>query len=142
MRRKLIEQVIEKPCFLQKMSAGTTTAHVSSVIDREGYLSARIAGQAVSMTVADTQEFDIYVYDADAITGTFTVFSSATATIAIQPSYSASETGASSWDGVDVDLIGADRYIKVYATVTGATTVTAILSVACLLGDGVIEPAV
>jgi hypothetical protein len=141
MRRKLIEQVIEKPCFLQKMSAGTTTAHVSSIIDREGYLSARIAGQAVSMTIADTQEFDIYVYDGDCSTGTFTVFSSATATIAIQPSYSASETGASSWDGVDVDLIGADRYIKIYATVTGATTVTAMLSVACILGDGVIEPA-
>jgi len=141
MRRKLIEQVIEKPCFLDVFSAGNTADLTGSVIDRKGFLSAYVACQARSMTIADTQEFNIYVYDADATTGTFTVYNSATSTVAIQPSYSASETGASSYDGFAVDLVGADRYIRVYCTVTGATTVTAVVSASLILGDAVNEPA-
>jgi len=144
MRRKLIEQLHTPPCLLTKLPAGLTTAVVSTIIDRDGYLSARLAGQCMTMTVADTntQNITVHVYDSDCVTGTFTIFDSANATFGITGTYSASETGADSFDGVDVDLLGADRYIRVYLSVTGATTVTAMVSVTCILGDAITEPAV
>jgi hypothetical protein len=136
MRRKLIEQVIEKACLCQKFSAGNTATATSDSVDREGYLSARIIGQTKSLTIADTQAFTFYVYDSSD-NSTFAIYDSANATDTIAVGVTTGiETG-----GFDVDLIGANRYIKVYAAVTGATTVTAFLTAACILGDGVNEPA-
>jgi len=137
MRRKLIEQVIERACHIEFWSAGDTSQITSTAIDRQGFLSAHIVGQALSQTIANTQDFTFYVYDSDASTGTFSIYMSAVATFTVAPASSAVTTA----DGIDVDLSGADRYLKVYISVTGATTVTALVSAACILGDAVIEPA-
>jgi len=139
MRRKLIEQVIEAKnssnySMIETMSAGNTSAHASASFDREGYLSARIACQAKGNTGADTQEFTFYVYDSSD-NSTYAIYDSANATVSIAPGSSAVI------DGFDVDLAGAKKYIKVYATVTGATTIAATVSAACILGDAVEEPA-
>jgi len=136
MRRKLIEQVIEKACLCQKFSAGNTATATSDSVDREGYLSARIIGQTKSLTIGDTQAFTFYVYDSSD-NSTFAIYDSANATFTMTPASSASVSAS----GTDVDLAGANRYIKVYCSVTGATTVTAIVTVACILGDGIEEPA-
>ena len=136
MRRKLIEQVIDKACLLVSYSAGNTATATGMSIDREGYLSARIAAQCVGDTGADTQTFTLYVYDSSD-NSTFAIYDSANATDTIAVGVTTGiETG-----GFDVDLVGANRYIKVYGVVTGATTVTAFLTAACILGDGVNEPA-
>jgi hypothetical protein len=134
MRRKLIEQVIGKAGTIQSFSAAATTAHTSASIDREGYLSAYVACQALGGTGTDTQEFNFYVYDSSD-NSTFAIYDSANATGALAP------TGTTaSLTGFNVDLVGANRYIKVYATVTGATTITATISACVILGDGVNEP--
>jgi len=136
MRRKLIEQVIEKACLLVSYSAGNTATATGMSIDRETYLSARISGQCVGDTGADTQTFTLYVYDSSD-NSTFAIYDSANATDTIAVGVTTGIETA----GFDVDLSGAHRYIKVYAVVTGATTVTAFLTANCILGDGVEEPA-
>jgi hypothetical protein len=136
MRRKLIEQVIYKGALITAVSAGRTTALNTTTIDREGYLSAYVVGQAKGGTGADTQEFSFYVYDSSD-NSTFAIYDSANATSTVVPSLTTATA-----TGFAVDLAGANRYIQVYATVTGATTITATISVACILGDGVVEPAV
>ncbi len=136
MRRKLIEQVIEKACLLDNYSAANTAALTGMSIDREGYLSARISGQCVGFTGADTQTFTLYVYDSSD-NSTFAIYDSANATDTLAVGVSTGIETA----GFDVDLAGANRYIKIYATVTGATTITAMVTVNCILGDAVEEPA-
>lgn len=136
MRRKLIEQVIDKACLLVSYSAAYTADATGNSIDRDGYLSARIACQCVGDTGADTQEFTFYVYDSSD-NSTFAVHDSANATDSIAVGVATGIETA----GFDVDLAGAKRYIKVYATVTGATTVTAFLTASCILGDAIEEPA-
>ena len=135
MRRKLIEQVIESACMIDTMSAAATTAHVSSSIDREGFLSAYFVCQTKTSTGNDTASpITFYVYDSSD-NSTFAVHESAVSTVTMN--YSTSVTA----DGFNIDLAGAKRYIKAYATVTGATTISATITVACILGDAVEEPA-
>lgn len=135
MRRKLIEQVIYSGAFIKSISAGATTAVASTSIDREGYLSAYIVGQALGGTGADTQEFTFYVYDSSD-NSTFAIYDSANATESVAPSLT-----TATCTGFNVDLAGANRYIRMYTTVTGATTITATVSMVCILGDGINEPA-
>ena len=136
MRRKLIEQVIYKGALIKSISAGATTAHASTSIDRDGFLSAYVIGQALGGTGADTQEYTFYVYDSSD-NSTFAVYDSANATESVAPSLTTATA-----TGFAVDLAGASRYIRVYATVTGATTITATVSAAVILGDAVVEPCV
>lgn len=135
MRRKLIEQVVYKGAFIKTISAAATTAHASTSIDRKGYLSAYVVGQAIGGTGADTQVFNLYVYDSSD-NSTFAIYDSANATSTVAPSLTTATATA-----FDVDLAGANRYIRIYATVTGATTITATVSLSCILGDAVNEPA-
>lgn len=135
MRRKLIEQVLYAGAFIKTISAGATTAHASTSIDREGYLSAYVVGQALGGTGADTQTYAFYVYDSSD-NSTFAIHDSANATSTVAPSLTTATATAFS-----VNLAGAKRYIRMYATVTGATTITATVSLTCILGDAVTEPA-
>ena len=135
MRRKLIEQVVYSGAFIKSVSAGRTTALESTSIDREGFLSAYIVAQALGGTGADTQDFDFYVYDSSD-NSTFAIFDSANATSAVAPSLTTATA-----TGFAVDLAGANRYIRMYAQVTGATTITATVTMTCILGDAVNEPA-
>jgi hypothetical protein len=136
MRRKLTEQVVYDGAFIQSFSAASTTAHVSTSIDRTGFLSAYVVGQAIGGTGADTQNFTFYVYDSSD-NSTFAVYDSANATSTVVPSLTTATATA-----FNVDLAGANQYIRVYATVTGATTITATVTVAVILGDADTEPAV
>ncbi|MDD5016539.1 MAG: hypothetical protein PHO15_00390 [Eubacteriales bacterium] len=136
MRRKLIEQVVYKGAMIQSFAATSSTAHVTTTVDRLGYLSAYVVAQAIGGTGADTQEFNFYVYDSSD-NSTFAIYDSANATSSLAPSLT-----TASATGFNVDLAGANRYFRVYATVTGATTITATVSVAVILGDAAIEPAV
>ena len=135
MRRKLIEQVVYSGAFIKTISAAATSAHASTSIDREGFLSAYIVGQALGGTGADTQEFDLYIYDSSD-NSTFAIFDSANATSAVVPSLTTATATAFA-----VNLAGAKRYIRMYAQVTGATTITATVTMTCILGDAVNEPA-
>ncbi len=133
MRRKLIEQVKEKACMITTISAAATTAHASSSIDREGYLSAYVVTQCKA-TAADTAAITFYVYDSSD-NSTFAIYDSANATCSMNA------TAAVTANGFNVDLAGANRYIKVYATPAEATNTTATVTVAVILGDAVEEPA-
>ena len=116
-------------------SAGRTTALNTTSIDREGYLSAYVVGQAKGGTGSDTQAFSFYVYDSSD-NSTFAIYDSANATSTVVP------TGTTATaTGFNVDLAGANRYIQIYTTVTGATTITATVTVSVVLGDAQIEPA-
>jgi len=134
MRRKLIEQVIEKACMLTTITGSSTTSNISSAVDREGYLSAHIAVQ-LKATAGDTTNITVQVYDSTESTGTYTIYESANATVTVKATSSVTASG------FDVDLAGADRYIKVYATASSAVCTTTITAV-CILGDAVTEPAV
>lgn len=135
-RRKLIEQVVHKGAFIKSFSAAATSAVVSTSIDRKGYLSAYVIGQALGGSGSDTQVFNFYVYDSSD-NSTFAIHNSAS-TSSVAPSVT-----TASVTGFNVDLAGANRYIRLYATVTGATTITATVSMSCVLGDrtSVDEPA-
>jgi len=135
MRRKLIEQVVYKGAMIKVVSGGATTSVATTSIDRKGYLSAYVVGEALGGTGADTQTFTFYVYDSSD-NSTFAIYDSANATSTVAPSLTTATA-----TGFDVVLEGANRYIRIYATVTGATTITATVSVACILGDAVTEPA-
>lgn len=133
MKRKLIEQVIGKATMITTISAAATSAHASSSIDREGFLSAYVVGQ-ISATAADTAAVSFYVYDSSD-NSTFAVHDSANATISVNA------TAVVTAGVFNVDLAGAKRYIKVYAVPDEATNTTASVTAACILGDAVEEPA-
>jgi len=133
MKRKLIEQVIGKATMIATISAAATTAHTSSSIDREGYLSAHVIGQSKA-SAGDTATITFHVYDSSD-NSTFAIHDSANATVTL--AISAAVTAST----FDVDLAGAKRYVKVYATPTAAISVTATITAALILGDGQIEPA-
>jgi len=134
MRRKLIEQVVDKACMLVTITGSATSAVMSSAIDREGYLSARVVIQGKA-TAGDTAIITITVYDSTDGTGTYTIYDSANATTTYNVTSSVTSKG------FDVDLAGADRYIKIYATPASAVCTTTFTAV-CILGDAVTEPAV
>lgn len=132
MKKKLIEQVIGKSTMITTISAGATSAHVSSSIDREGFLSAYVFAQ-LSASAGDTAIITFYVYDSSD-NSTFAIHDSANATT----NFSASAAVTSS--GFDVDLAGAKRYIKIYA-IPDTIVITSSVTAACILGDAVEEPA-
>lgn len=142
-RSKLIEQVVKKTCSVEIMSAGATTAHTSAIIDRLGFNTAYFVQQQRAFTASLTSEKTVFtLYEGDAATATFTIVDSATNTMYTIPNSSASLTAVSCVNALTVNLCGFDRYIQVYLTATGATTITSIVTVACILGDAETEPAV
>lgn len=136
MKKKLTEQVLGVATMVDYMSAASTTAHTSSSIDREGYLSAYVVCQVSSKTSDTTSPIDFYIYDSSD-NSTFAVYDSANATVSLT-----AISTSSTMKAFTVDLSGAHRYIMIYATVTGVTTVTSVISASVILGDGVIEPSV
>jgi hypothetical protein len=140
-RRKLIEQIVSRNVIDglgQRFSAGATTAHVSLPVDRRGFLSAMVIGTAFSLSVADTQPFTFVIQDSNLTdAATFSAFGTATYSGYISAGTTSTDGTV---DGFIIDLAGAERYIRVSMTATGATTVTAVVTSAIILGDGVIEP--
>ena len=142
-RSKMIEQVIYRPCIMDYISAGATSAHVSAAISRDGFNTAYFVQQQRALTVGATSELTVFtLYEADCSTGTFTVVDSATYTMNTIPISSASVTATSGHADLMVNLTGLDKYIKVYLTPTGAQTSTSMVTVTCTFGDAVTEPAV
>ena len=136
MKKKLTEQVLGTATLVDYMSAASTTAHVSSSIDREGYLSAYVVCQASSKTSDSTDSINFYIYDSSD-DSTFAIYDSANSTVTIT-----SISTSSTMKAFSSDLSGAHRYIKIYATVSALTTITSVISASVILGDGVIEPSV
>jgi hypothetical protein len=138
-RRKLIEQVIGKSTMWVTLSAGSTSAQASGTIDRKGYLSAHVVGYGRA-TAADTAAVSFYVYDSSD-NSTFAIYDSANATDSFNAS--STVTSAANVAEFDVDLAGASRYLRIYATPAEATNTTAIYTCAVVLGDrtSVDEPA-
>jgi hypothetical protein len=138
-RRKLIEQVIGKYAFNgEALSAGSTSAHVSSVLDRRGYSSMYLFAEHFGATGQLTsQTTTIVVYDDNSSAGlTVSAYNTAAYSITLN-AVSGTSTGA-----LFVDLAGAERYLKIYATSSGALSNTVTLSIAPILGDAVTEPAI
>ena len=139
-RRKLIEQVITRTTGLgQRFSAGATTAHVSAVVDRRGFWSAHVIGTTFSLSTAETMPYVFTLKHSDLTdAATFSAFNTAT--------FSVTVTGALSTDATlsskSIDLLGASRYLQVTVSTSAATTITAIVTSAIVLGDGVNEPSV
>jgi 2-keto-3-deoxy-6-phosphogluconate aldolase len=157
MRRKLIEQVVKRYALVTSISAGATTAHVSAgagtgVIDRKGFLSAYFVQMHATETAGLTTDSTVFtLYQCATRSGSFTAVNTGTWTMQTYPAQSAGGTAATTAaqlivdgqivDDLYVDLSECERYLKVYLTPTGATTVTAMVSVTCVLGDAVNEPA-
>ena len=157
MRRKLIEQVVKRYGLVTSISAGATTAHVSAgagtgVIDRQGFLSAYFVQMHATETAGLTTDSTVFTLYQSDDKSTWTAVNTGTWTMQTYPAISAGGTAATTAtqlivDGqiaksLDVDLIGLKRYLQIYLTPTGAVTATAIVSVTCVLGDAVNEPAV
>jgi hypothetical protein len=137
MRRKLIEQCIIKYALNgESISAGSTTAHVSAAIDREGYNSMYIGLQQIGATGVNTAHYTtVHVYEEATNTGTYTILNSATDTISSVFTTSSAQTA-----GEFVDLTGYERYVKLYITPSAAVSNTVTVSLAAILGDAVNEP--
>ena len=156
MRRKLIEQVVKRYGLVTHMSAGATSAHVSAaagtgVIDRKGFLSAYFVQMQTTETAGLTTDSTVFTLYQSDDRSTWTAVNTGTWTMQTYPAQSAGGTAATTAaqliidgqivDSLDVDLSECQRYLQIYLTPTGACTVTATVSVTCILGDGVIEPA-
>lgn len=157
MRRKLIEQVVKRYGIVTSISAGATSAHVSAgagtgVIDRKGFLSAYFVQMHGCHTAADTGDSTVFTLYQSDDKSTWTAVQTGVYTMQTRPAQSAGGTAATTAgqlvidgqiaDDLNIDLSGLKRYLQVYLTPTGACTVTAVVSVTCVLGDAVIEPAV
>jgi len=157
MRRKLIEQVVKRYGLVTSISAGATTAHVSAgagtgVIDRQGFLSAYFVQMHATETAGLTTDSTVFTLYQSDDKSTWTAVNTGTWTMQTYPAISAGGTAATTAaqlivdgqivDSLNVDLAECKRYLQIYLTSTGATTVTAIVSVTCVLGDAVNEPAV
>lgn len=157
MRRKLTEQVIKRYGLVTSISAGATTAHISAaggtgVIDRLGFMSAYFVQMHATETAGLTTDSTVFtLYQCDTQSGSFTAVNTGTWTMQTYPAISAGGTAASTAaqlivdgqivDDLNVDLSECKRYLQIRLTPTGACTATAIVSVTCILGDAVIEPA-
>lgn len=157
MKRKLIEQVVKRYGLVTSISAAATTAHVSAaagtgVIDRQGFLSAYFVQMHAIETAGLTTDSTVFtLYQCDD-KSTWTAVSTGTYTMQTYPAQSAGGTADTTaaqlivngqvCKSLNVDLVGLKRYLQVRLTPTGQTTVTAIVSVTCVLGDAVNEPAV
>jgi hypothetical protein len=143
MKTKLTEQVISKTCMATTISSGRTSAEASIAIDRLGYNTAFFVAQAFGATGGTTITHNLY--QTDVSTGAYTQVTSATVSGSISTTYtwtlvpsSVSTIAAEKC----INLSGLKRFIKIYTTVTGAITASYAHSVAAILGDGVVEPAV
>lgn len=144
-RRKLINQVVTRVTgFAERVPGGTTTAQVGAIIDREqipmsaqGALSLLLTGASFSLSVADTSPFTIVLYHSDLTdVATFSAFNTSLYSFTIAGSIS---TGATC-NGNVWDIAGARRYLEIALTVTGATTVTSVVTVTATFGDAQVEP--
>ena len=131
-RSKLIEQVIGKYALNgEALSAGSTSAHISAVIDRFTYDSLYINLQQIGATGVNTAHYTtVHIYEQEVSTGTFTIKNSATNTISSTFTISTAQTV-----GEYVDLSGFDRYIRLYVTPSAALSNTVTVSLAAILGD-------
>lgn len=124
----------------EAISAGSTTAHVSAAIDRSGYQSMHVSLQQIGATGVNTAHYTtVHIYEEATNTGTYTIKNSATDTISSTFTISSANTVV----GLDVDLAGYAKYVKVYVTPSAAVSNTVTVSVAAILGDrtAVDEPA-
>lgn len=137
-RRKLIEQVVGKYALNgEALSAGSTSAHVSAVIDRAGYRSMYIHLQQIGATGQLTSQYTtVVVYD-DVASAMSNVSAYNTASFSISSTFT---TSSAQTAGEFVDLEGAERYLKLYITPSGALSNTVTVSLSAILGDAVIEP--
>jgi len=155
-RSKLIEQVKGRYSIVTSISAGATTAHVSAgagtgVIDRKGFLSAYFVQMHATETAGLTTDSTVFTLYQSDDRSTWTAVNTATWTMKTYPAQSAGGTAATTAaqlivdgqviDDLYVDLSECKRYLQIYLTPTGACTATAIVSVTCVLGDAVNEPA-
>lgn len=132
-RRKLIEQVVGRYALNgEALSAGTTSAHVSAVIDRLSYQSMYIHLQQIGATGVNTGHYTtVVVYDDNSSAGlTVSAFNTANFSISSTFTISTSQTV-----GKFVDLAGAERYLKLYITPSAALSNTVTVSLAAILGD-------
>lgn len=143
MKTKLTEQVVSRACISATVSSGRTTAEASVAIDRIGFNTAFFVAQALGTTGGTTVTH--LLYQTDVSTGTYSVVTSATITGSTSTTYTWTITPSSvSTIAAEkcINLSGLKRFIKIYTTVTAATTAAFSHGVACILGDGIIEPAV
>jgi len=157
MRRKLIEQVKARYGIVAVMSAGLTSEHTSAgagsgVIDRLGYNSAYFVQMNGCLTAGITTDSTVFTLYQSDDKSTWTAVNTATWTMQTYPAQSAGGTAATTaaqlvidalvFDDLAVDLSECKRYLQIRLTPTGATTATSQVTVTCVLGDAVIEPAV
>lgn len=144
MKSKLTEQVIDKACMIETVSAGRTSAAISVGIDRKGYNTAFIVLQGLCATAGGSFTLSGQIYQTDVSTGTYTIVNSSVITGAISTTFTYSllpTSAATTSTSKAINLSGLNRYIKAYLTVSAAVTNTITATVACILGDGQTEPA-
>ena len=144
-RSKLTEQIVEKACILEALSAARTSAAISIGIDRKGYNTAHFMLQGLCATAGGSFTLSGQIYQTDVSTGTYTIVNSSVITGAISTTFTYSllpTSAAVTATGKIINLSGLSRYVKAYLTVSAALTNTITCSVACMLGDAINEPAV
>ena len=145
MKSKLTDQVLEKTCMIETISAGRTSASISVAIDRKGYSTAFLVLQGLCASAGGSFTLSGQVYQTDVSTGTYTIVNSSVITGAISTTFTYSllpTSAAVTATGKAISLSGLNRYIKAYLTVSAAVTNTITATVACILGDAQTEPAV
>lgn len=151
MKSKLIEQVTPKIAVFV-ISAGATTAHYSydedgvAYIDRLGYNNAFLKALTYTQTAGLTTDSTVIIVQESPDGTNWTAVDTATYSMQVYPAVSAGATAAASTshdlnnDTLVLPLSGLERYIRVVATPTGATTATAMVTVTVVLGDSNVEP--
>jgi hypothetical protein len=127
-RRNLIDQALTKISYIGIMSAATTAQETGEGIDTKGAASAQLFISTIANSGNNTA-FHVYVYDSDTVSGTYTVYESSTYTLSV------TSTAVVTSDTIDMDLLGAKRWLKAYISVTAATTTTSNVTAGFVLGD-------
>jgi hypothetical protein len=145
MKSKLTEQVVERACLSHIFTAATTAEATSEAIDRKGFNTAFFVMSGKCFTAGGTFNVTAKLYQsADVATGVYTVVTSATISGTISTTFTWSflpTSAATTSSAKAINLSGLNRFIKIYLTVTAAVTNNITCGVACILGDGQVEPA-
>lgn len=145
MKSKVTEQLIDRACIIETISAGRTSAVISLEINRFGFNTAFVVLQGVCATAGGSFTLSGQVYQTDVSTGTYTIVNSAVISGSISTTFTYSllpTSAAVTSTSKAIDLSGLNKFIKLYLTVSAAVTNTITATVACILGDGKTEPAV
>lgn len=145
MKSKLTEQVIDRACSIETISAARTSAVISVGIDRKGFNTAFLVLQGLCATAGGSFTLSGQIYQTDVSTGTYTIVTSATISGATSTTFTFSllpTSATTTSTSKAINLAGLSRFVKAYLTVSAAVTNTITCSIACILGDGQTEPAV